>query len=259
MIDHSTMKLGRGAVKKDHRTLRLGNYLTEHLPAPPNTLDWTKGTDQWGMMLNDVHGDCTIAAAAHAVQVWSTHTGTETTVHDAIVLHYYEKWDGYQPGRPRTDGGGSELEVLNQWRKAGFDRHKLFAFTGVDYTDMRQVRQAIHLFGGIYVGLNLPASAQKQEVWDAVPSHNPHGKGGSWGGHAVFVPKYDERGFTCITWGKTKRMTIDFWREYADEAYALLSHDWLTEKGSPAGFDLELLKADLEKLKTKSSSTGQPG
>ena len=242
------MKLGRGAVKTDHRSLKLEKYLKSHLPAPPETKDWTRGVETWGMMLNDQHGDCTIAAAAHAVQVWSAHTGAEFTVHDSIIMHYYQKWDGYLPDKPRTDQGGSELEVLKNWRKTGFDKHRLFAFADVSHTDLREIRQAIHLFGGVYVGLNLPNSAKKQEIWDVAPHHGADAKPGSWGGHAVFVPRYDEHGFTCITWGRTKRMTIAFWREYVDEAHVLFSHDWLATKGSPEGFDLEQLKADLALL-----------
>jgi hypothetical protein len=80
----------------------------------------------------------------------------------------------------------------------------------------------------------------------------PHGgadtKPGSWGGHAVFVPKYDEHGFTCITWGILKNMTTAFWKTYVDEAHALLSHDWLLHKGAPSGFKLEQLKADLSQI-----------
>jgi len=31
--------------------------------------DWTKGITEWGMMMNDTLGDCTIAGVGHAVQV----------------------------------------------------------------------------------------------------------------------------------------------------------------------------------------------
>ena len=40
-------------------------------------------------------------------------------------------------------------------------------------------------------------------------------------------------------------MTTAFWMEYCDEAHALLSKDWLDAKGSPAGFNLAQLQADL--------------
>ena len=245
MADHSTMKLGRKAIRTDTRTLRLAKYLSAGLPPAPPAKDWTKGITSWGMMHNDRLGDCTIAAAAHAVQVWSANTASEVTVPDTQVLHYYEKWDGYKQGQPNTDQGGVELNVLTRWQKEGFDKHKLIAFADPAHANLDQIRQAINLFGGVYIGLSLPITAQKQAIWDVVPNGGDDAKPGSWGGHAVFVPKYDANGFTCITWGELKTMTSAFWTAYVDEAHALLSHDWMASKGAPSGFNLAELKTDL--------------
>jgi len=249
MIDHSGMKLGRRVVKRDSRTLNLGKYLKDGLPAAPAAKDWTKGITDWGMMLNNVHGDCTIAAAAHAVQVWSANTRAEITFPDSVVLKYFEEWDGYKPSDPTTDSGGIELNVLNNWRKSSFNEHKLIAYADPEYNKFEEIRQAITLFGGVYIGMALPNTAKTQPVWDVVPNGGADAKGGSWGGHAVFVPKYDSHTFTCITWGELKPMTLAFWREYVDEAHALLSHDWMEWKGSPSGFDMAQLKADLGLIK----------
>jgi len=112
-----------------------------------------------------------------------------------------------------------------------------------------EVHQSIALFGGVYIGLALPITAQNQDVWDVVPHGGANAKKGSWGGHCVFVPKYDQNGFTCITWGQLKTMTLAFWKEYCDEAHALLSQDWLTAKGAPNGFNQAQLLADLKAIK----------
>jgi len=245
ITNHAHMKLGRKAIKTDSRTLQLAKYMSAQLPDPPPAKDWTKGIADWGMMLNDQHGCCTIAAAAHAVQIWSANSSAEVTVPDSMVLSYYEKWDGFKPGDPKTDEGGVELDVLNAWQKTAFDKHKLIAFTDVNYLSLAQIRQGINLFGGVYIGVSLPVSAQKQDIWDVVAEDDPDGKPGSWGGHAVFVPKYDAGTFTCITWGALKPMTVAFWEKYVDEAHALLSADWIAAKGSPSGFGLADLKADL--------------
>jgi hypothetical protein len=239
------MKLGRKAVITDSRTLKLAKYISTTLPAPPPARDWTKGIANWGMMLNDKLGCCTIAAVAHAVQVFSANTASEVTVPDAQVLQYYEQWDGYKPSEPNTDSGGVELNVLTNWQKSAFGVHKLIAYADPAYTNLEQIRQAINLFGGVYIGVSLPITAQTQTVWDVVPNGGESAKPGSWGGHAVFVPKYDADGFTCITWGELKTMTVAFWNAYVDEAHALLSHDWLAKKGSPSGFKLAELKTDL--------------
>ena len=49
------------------------------------------------------------------------------------------------------------------------------------------------MFGGVYIGLALPVTAQTQDVWDVVAGGGANAKKGSWGGHCVFVPKYDEQ------------------------------------------------------------------
>ena len=258
MADHSKMKTGRKAIKTDSRTLMLGDYLTPSLPPPPPTADWTKGITAWGMMLNgpdpaepkypDGLSDCTIAGCGHAVQVWTANVGNEVTISDATIEKFYENWDGYKPGDPSTDNGGVELDVLNDWKKQGFAGHALTAFVDPRPASLTQVRQSIALFGGVYIGLSLPVTAQKQDVWDVVPNGGSDAQPGSWGGHCVYVPKYDQNGFTCITWGQPKTMTLAFWNEYCDEAHTLLSQDWLAAKGSPGGFDQAQLLADLKAI-----------
>jgi hypothetical protein len=248
VVDHSKMKLGRKAVKTDSRTLMLGKYLTAALPPPPAKADWTKGIASWGMMLNNSLGDCTIAGAAHAVQVWTANNGKMTTIPDPTVESYYEKWDGYVPGDPSTDKGGVELDVLNDWKKNGFANVTLAAFADPKVANLTEIRQSIALFGGVYIGLSLPITAQTQDVWDVVPKGGAKAKPGSWGGHCVFVPKYDQNTFTCITWGQLKTMTVAFWNKYCDEAHTLLSQQWLTAKGSPNGFNLAQLQTELSEI-----------
>ncbi len=249
MTDHSKMKLGRKAIKTDSRTLAFAKYLTPALPPPPPTADWTKGIADWGMMLNDTLGDCTIAGLGHAVQVWTANTGSIVTVPDPTIQSYYQQWDGYVPGDPNTDNGGVELDVLNDFQKNGFAGHKLLAFADPKPANLAEIRQSIFLFGGVYIGLSLPMTAQSQDVWDVVPNGGANAKKGSWGGHCVFVPEYDTNGFTCITWGQPKTMTLAFWKKYCDEAHTLLAQDWLTAKGSPAGFNQTQLQTDLHAIK----------
>jgi hypothetical protein len=239
------MKLGRKAIKTDTRTLALGNYLTPALPPPPIAADWTKNVASWGMMLNDSLGDCTIAGLGHAVQVWTANTSGIVTVPDATIESYYEQWDGYVAGNPETDHGGVELDVLTRWQKSSFDGHGLLAFADTRPANLVEIKQSIALFGGVYIGLSLPLTAQTQDVWDVVKNGGANARPGSWGGHCVFVPKYDANGFTCITWGQPKTMTLAFWKKYCDEAHTLLGQDWLAAKGAPSGFDQAQLQANL--------------
>src|ERR1035441_1811578 len=244
MIPLHNKCLGRKAIVKDSRTLQFAKYLTSSLPHPPSKCDWAEGQTKWGMMLNDKLGDCTIAGCGHAIQVWSHALGKESTVTDANVLAKYELWDGYNPKDPNSDQGGIELNVLTDWKNSAFYGHKLDAFVAVNVANSHQVQQAIYLFGGVYIGIALPITAQNQLVWDVVRDNGSgDSEPGSWGGHCVYVPGYDNTGIECITWGANQKMTPAFWAKYVDEAYALLGQDFINAKGiSASGFNLTQLK-----------------
>jgi hypothetical protein len=60
---------------------------------------------------------------------------------------------------------------------------------------------------------------------------------------------YDADQLWIVTWGELKSMSWDFYHAYADEAYAVLSRDFIDKSGmAPAGLDLQTLKADLAEL-----------
>lgn len=258
MPDPKLMKLGKRAARLDSRTLKLGRYLTTQLPAPPQSVTYSKGVKEWGMFLNDQWGDCTIAGIAHAVQVWKLNvTGKMPVITDQNVIDYYSHWDGFDSsqtdlsGNNPTDQGGVELDVLNQWRKSDFLGWRLSAFADPSAKNLDHVRSAVYLFGGVYIGLALPLSAQDQKIWDTpVFKQAREALPGSWGGHCVFVCDYDsnERTFTCITWGGLQKMTYSFFRHYCDEVHALLSPEWLQEGKSLLGVDFSTLFGDLAKV-----------
>ncbi len=250
MADHSSMKLGKHEARHDARVPLLARY-TAAFPPPPEAVDWTGKLAAIGMMGNDSLGDCTCAAVGHAVQVWtSIAKGAEVTLADSDVIALYEIVGHYVRGQANTDQGAVETDVLGYWLKNPVAGNALSAYAALEPGNLTEIKDAISLFGGCYIGLALPVSAQSQDIW-AVPAGGPTGPGepGSWGGHAVFVAAYDQRGLTCITWGALKRMTWEFWSTYCDEAYALLSPDWQASGNkAPGGADWSALVADMAAL-----------
>lgn len=248
-VDHSMLKLGKKPAHHDPRTLQMANYL--ELPPIPPAQDWTaKAAPGWGMMLNDKLGDCTCAAIGHIIQAWSANAGPqEIVLPDQAILKAYEAVGGYRPSDPSTDRGAVELDVLKYWRKTGVGGHKIDAFVALEPRNHAHIKAAVDLFGGAYIGVALPLSAQTQKVW-SVPPGGPSGNAapGSWGGHAVVVEAYDAHGLTVITWGQKKKMTWSFWDAYCDEAYACLSELWAGKKPAPSGFDMAALKSDLKQV-----------
>lgn len=232
--------------------MQLGKYLTPQLPPPPATFDVTGKVAQWPMYGNDRLGDCTFAAVGHQIQAWTAQAGKPYTPAEQVIETGY--WETGSPpattgtaGGP-TDTGRYELDVLNWWRDPGLPGDQLGAFAAVTILDHNEVEAGMWLFGGLYLGIGLPITAQTQQVWDLVGD----GKTGnsapwSWGGHAVPALAYDAGAgrIKVVTWGGILEMTYRFWDVYVEEAYALLSPDWFAAGMSPTGFDQAALEADL--------------
>ncbi len=259
-IDPLKLKLGKGAPRHDPRTLLFAAYTTAALPAPPAKLDLaTKVGAAWGMMENDQLGDCTCAAAGHLIMEWTKNAQSTmvTPTNDQIVAAY-SAITGYNPQTGANDNGAVEVDVLNYWRQTGIAGHQIQAYMALEPSNHQHVMDAVWIFGGCYIGLALPKSAQAQtsnkKIWSVPPAGTSgDGKPGSWGGHAVPVVAYDSRSLTVVTWGALQTMTWGFWAAYCDEAYAILSPDYLAKKGgdlvTPEGFNLAQLQEDLADLK----------
>lgn len=244
---HAGVKLGKGAPRIDGRTLRFARY-GDALRAAPAVFDLAHRITNLGMLGNDQLGDCTCAGVAHLIQAWTDYNGKPFVPTEADTIDFYCDTCGYVEGDPSTDNGGILLDVLNYWRKHGFNGHSIDGYVAINTTDVQEVKNALYYFGGLYVGVALPISAQSQDVWD-VPILGTRGKGapGSWGGHCIAnVLQYDDVGLTTITWGALKRMTWKFFLTYCDEAYAVLSPDWMDANGvSATGFNVAELQKDL--------------
>lgn len=248
-------KLGKQPVKHDPRTLQFGAYLKEGLAAPPQQKSWAGKipNDGWGMMDNDTQGDCTCAAAGHMIKEWTANTGTEVTVPDPEILAFYNHF-----AHGNADAGANMLDVLNYWRKQGLDKHKIMAFAALELKVDTQVMDAVNLFGACYIGVALPDFAvvpgkdpltipwvvpPKGAVGDAAPNQR--------NGHCIPAVGYDQRNLYIVTWGRLKSMSWQFYKAYAEESFAVLSHDWFSKQlggKAPGGFDLATLEKDLKEV-----------
>jgi hypothetical protein len=238
-------ELGKLPVRTDVRTLSLGRYVDgARLPSPPDSFDETGGVRDWPMYANDRIGDCTTAAAAHMIEAWTAAgRGRAVEISERSVL---DAFDHVKLVDPATgEEGAIELDVLRYWRARGIGGHRIGAYARVSVHNRLLVKTAAWLFGGLYIGVQLPLTAQGQVVWDWTGSLAGPARPGSWGGHAVDVVSYDASGLTVVTWGSLKQVTWSFWDRYCDEAYCILSDDFLEEGNAPNGFDLAALRADL--------------
>lgn len=249
VLEHQ--KLGKLAPIFDPRTLRLKSYV-EAMPDPPVAKDYLKNRPEpWPVFMNDQIGDCTCASAGHSILNWSDDAGwADVQIPDEGIVKAYSAVSGYDPKTGNNDDGAAALNVLKYWKETGIAGHTINAYTSIRFRDLREVKQAIYLFGSIYVGVGLPLTAQGQKVWTVPPIWKFNsGKVGSWGGHAICIGAYDEKGLTAISWGRRQPMTWGFFLKYCEEAYAILSPDWFSATGHDVNnFDIIKLQKDLSAL-----------
>lgn len=252
MTTFAKMKLGKQAPANDPKDLLFSKYADlTLLPPSPTTLQNNQGLFNWGMMGNDVAGDCTMAAGGHAIMSWTDSAGSLFIPSRAEVIGAYSALTGYNPSNGQNDNGATCNDALNYMKQVGISGHKILAYTKINNHYQLEVKASIHLFELLYIGVSLPLSAQNQLTRWSVTDTSLKGKAapGSWGGHCVVVVGYNPDGVDIITWGQRIRVTWGFWATYVDEAFAILSPDFFNKGVAINGFNLPLLQQDLSLLK----------
>lgn len=238
----STYPLGKLPAQPARPQLRLSAVLQERLAAPPASADWQADSISWPMYANDSIGDCTCAGVGHMVnQLTFYGSGAEVIPTEDHVVAMYSAITGYNPKRPSSDTGAYCQDVLACWRKTGLEGHKIVAYASLDVSNLTEVKQAIALFGSVYVGLSFPDSAMDQfndgETWDVVKGARIEG------GHCVIAGAYANGKISLVTWGAETEMTEAFWKKYVDEAWVVLDADGLNKAaayftGAPSFYEL---------------------
>ncbi len=152
----------------------------------------------------------------------------------------------------KNDNGAVEIDVLNYWRQTGVGGHKIVAYVALEPSNREHVRDACFIFGGCYIGLALPTSAQTQDVWSVPPVESDGSRRTRIVGGTRRAHRRIRRagGLVVVSGAPLKRMTWEFWDAYCDEAYAIYSTDFLEpDKKAPNGFDMAALLRDLELVK----------
>jgi hypothetical protein len=259
LTEGSGVKLGRTApyAAAEKPRLILDGYLTGAVA--PAVVDFASEVLSWPMYGNDTIGDCTAACAGHQIQAWTRYTGAEVDVPEDEITQLYSAVSGYDPAQVQPDGsnptdtGAAIQDVLTYWRKSGVPvaGHKILAFAQL--TDLSKIHDALWMFGSVYLGISFPQSAMDQ--FDADQPWDVSGDGTIIGGHAIPL-QYAGTGacpYQVVTWGRLQGMTQAFLDTYCEEAWIIITDDWLSKNGhTPEGLDLQQLGADLSQL------TGDP-
>lgn len=262
------MKFGLKDPRPGAIPLRFASYCDwSKLPTPPAEFGRMNKINYWGMLGNDLYGDCALAGAIHQTMLWCKEGGITAPFDTATALRNYSEVAGFaltQPnGQPwpidpntgmpdNPTDQGSDLGVLaKHWQDVGLvdatgKRHKLAAVVDLNPGDLREIWVAQFLFQSVGLGYALPDSAQEQTQqglpWDVVPGATIEG------GH--FVPSFSRyRGNSVsVTWGKPQVITPRFIQTYNNQGLVAFSEEMLVKARSLDGFDDALLRDDIVEL-----------
>jgi hypothetical protein len=241
-------KYGKLPVRHDERSLMFSTY-SAGLPTPPvstnhlqtvfNNLKTNNIAKLFPMLGNDQYGDCTIAGLAHLITLYNGLIGVKKIPSKSSVLTLYKKLTG------GPDTGLNELDVLNYICKNSFDGEKTPNYVTIkDHTNHLEVKQAISLVGGIYIGMNVQENAETD--FDAHKTWTPGKLTGD--DHCVVIVDYDDTTLTILTWGGLILGTWDWFDCTCDEIHPILPLEAKNIKFNPQ-FPYDQLVKDLSLIK----------
>jgi hypothetical protein len=242
-------RLGKKAACRHPNTLTLGKYITPILPFLKTSIAWERKVTNWSMLGNDNYGDCVEAAAGNALMTETSQSGTQISPTTSQILQDYTNITGFNPSDPTTDNGTTMVDALAYYVKSGITGRKIIAWASVKIdSNLWEFKQAISLFGTVLVGFNFPQSAMDQ--FDAGQPWAINSASALVGGHCVAVSEYNPTQIICNTWAALQPCSLGFFPYYADEAYVLITQDWINKikNLAPSGLNINVLENDAKVL-----------
>ena len=185
---------------------------------------------------------------------WTEYAGRgEALFADGEILAAYSRVGGYVVGDESTDNGCAMADVLADARATGLTDvdgkvHKVAGFASFgNPADEQLLGQVLDVFGSVYVGINCQASILTEfsagQPWTWTPGEAVEG------GHAICLQRRRGAGpapLEYVTWGALQAATAGFQANAAEEAWAVVTEDWVRANGtSVAGLDLRQMLADM--------------
>jgi len=212
------------------------------VPDPPPSSDSTP----WGMDGNDQYGDCGVAGINHGFMATATISAeTETFPTADQVVSYYLNYTGGQ------DDGVVLSAFLAKVRQFsdGFYGHTISGYAPVAVHDVPTLNFAIWAYGFAYTGVKVTQAMmdgfQAGKPWELGDTRSP-----VLGGHCVPIVGYDSRYLYAVTWGQVQPISYSAWHYISDEAWAVITGEFVSKGGDTRGVSLDALNSDLSKVNT---------
>jgi hypothetical protein len=223
--------------------------------ALPASTSWRTAAPTVQMLGNDKAGNCAFAASLHYVDVITSNAGLPIIPDTASSLQDYSLYTGYNV-QTGADDNGTVVQTKNQrWmtdglminQRAALD--KLDGYAPIEPGDLSTIRKIIAVFGGLELGLALPADFD--DVFLAgKPLTDTSCTPGGGGLHDTLLVDFDGTDwFWIMTYDRYIRASPAWVQKYMDEGYALLRRLWLRKNlQSPSGLTMAQLDAHITEL-----------
>lgn len=251
-----TYSLGLHDYKPSARDIRTEDFWAPTKAASPEY--GVLGLD-WGMLGNDLFGDCYWASAAHELMAQRNDVAGKAPVFSTeSVLSTYCKYLGIQRDQlnAKTDQGtdprkgakirtqfgiADDAEWENHYEEPGAGGHRIGAYAFIQEASYTKLLQAVEAFEAITLCIDCPQSAQENtKVWDYVPGSPIDG------GHAIAGVAIRDGSLVVISWGFEIEVTPAFIAHYFQTAMVYLSGAELAKDGTtPAGVNRPALRKIL--------------
>jgi hypothetical protein len=251
---------------KNAPALRLRSILSSTVPPAPPSADYLAKLSGWQMLGNDEAGDCNAVTWANMRRLVTATLATEYYPTQAQVWQFYQTQNpGFDPnGTSATNGPGSGedqgmdvqtgLEYLHA--TGGPDGVKAVAFAKVDHSSIAEVKAALAIFGGLWLGVQV-LDANQQEFSQGQDWTDVAGSAVD-GGHAILGGGYTTTDVKFITWARETGFAMSFWNglvqgtPLVEEAWVVIWPEHLGTREFEQGVDQVQLAADYQAL------TGSP-
>lgn len=256
------LKFGKRHAVVTPRAMRSAHAMAFHLdklgPPPPSSAPYYQtvekavgGAGKWGMLGNDIAGDCTMADGCHGIMLRTANVGqiVVPTTQDAFAA--YTALTGYDPsqtdaqGNNPTDQGANELDVCRFMQTTGILGHKSVNYATIHKWNLAHIKWAIQLFSNVRTGIAVPDDMERQ--FDAGgPFRRTANSRLTDDGHDIPAIHFDGDKFWVVTWGARIETDWDWLSWCMDEVHAECYPDFIRAQGtSPGGFSLQQLVNDL--------------
>jgi len=227
-------------------------YFAGTLPTASFPIDTTGGITDFGLMGNDLYGNCGACGEVHLEMTTAVMAGVlGPPPNSPLAVTRYNDYDGNQP----PPGPGVDLASYAKWL---FEQGLIKGWAPVDLSNRDQAFALMQAAGGLYIGVNLTDNNESQ--FNNGQPFDPQGQQPNpQDGHCVDLSKAATAtsGLEVITWGRSWPVTAEwlevcFWQNPNAEAFILL-----TTEEQLAKFDPQLV-ADCHALGGTVASPDQP-